>query len=179
MFNLSMFAAPPPVKNDVCIDALPLSIGSTQLINFTDASSDIIPAGCVYSGEFLAPGGVWYTVMGTGKRLIARLVRSCNSTSGSFISIFDGDGCGVDELVCVAQTTSKICIPEPFYFDTTKGTMYHVLIQLYDQFMIADEMVEFTIFADTSPCGLFGWSIFCPFTFRGIIGRLIRRLFGF
>jgi hypothetical protein len=28
------------------------------------------------------------------------------------------------------------------------------------------------------PCGLFGLSVFCPLQFRGIIGRLIRRLFG-
>ena len=27
------------------------------------------------------------------------------------------------------------------------------------------------------PCGILGWSIFCPFTFRGILGRWLRRLF--
>jgi hypothetical protein len=30
-----------------------------------------------------------------------------------------------------------------------------------------------------APCGLFGWSIFCPFTFQGLLGRLIRGIFGF
>jgi trypsin len=32
---------------------------------------------------------------------------------------------------------------------------------------------------DTIGCGLFGLSIFCPLQFGGILGRLLRRLFGF
>ena len=113
--------------NDLCIDAIPFAVGSTVSVNTTYATveSDLTAIDdCIDNSEPLYPG-VWYTLVGTGGRLVAR---SCNTLYTS-ISIFSG-GCGASSRTCVAATTSP-CGRERFFFDTVLGTTYHVLVQTY------------------------------------------------
>jgi hypothetical protein len=176
--NFSIFVSP-PVVNDRCRNALPISIGATVYGNFTYATSDRsdVLTDCFFDYGPRFPG-LWYRFVGTGERLGARLGKRCNATdfADTYLSLYTGD-CGASTNLTCVNGTSLVCGMEPFLFDTVKGTKYHVLVQSY----VDDAIVDFSIYSLTpsKPCGLFGWSIFCPFTFQGWLGRWIRGIFGF
>jgi hypothetical protein len=169
--DVSIFSAP-VVSNDLCVNAQSITIGSSPLpvqFNTTYATTDLdVADDCLY-GTPNYPG-VWFNFTGTGGRIVAR---ACDlSIYNTYISIFTG-GCNPSTRQCVAATDTGCDSEQQFIFETTLGTLYHVLVQLNY------ESVDVSIFsAPVQPCGLFGASIFCPLKFRGIFGRFIRRIFG-
>jgi hypothetical protein len=170
--DLSIFVAP-PVENDFCTNALPLTIGSTVYANTTYATTDNVDVSnnCI-DGKAPNHPGLWYTLEGTGERLN---MKSCDVPDGydTAFSIFEG-GCGATNLECVTGAWN-LCDREGLFMDTRAGTTYHVLIQ-----SDADVNVDFTVSLapPAPPCGLFGLGIFCPCSFQGFFGRLIGLLFG-
>jgi hypothetical protein len=131
--------APP---NDLCINAQPVIFGSSSVpirFNTTNATSD---AGC--TDEYSK--GIWFNFTGTGGRIVARacLIPPLFYGPIATISVFTG-GCNASTRKCVA-TDSNGCRIEPFIFNTTVGTAYHVIVQNY-----ASSAVDVSIFEAPPP----------------------------
>ena len=138
--------APP---NDLCINAQPVDIGSSPIsnrINTTNATIDSDVADDCISGKPPSTKGIWFNFTGTGKRMVARACFDdalfSSFSTGTSISVFTG-GCSISTRQCVAATNSG-CGEERFFFDTTMGTTYHVLVQNTQAFR--SEIVDVSIF---------------------------------
>jgi hypothetical protein len=68
-------------------------------------------------------------------------------------------------------------IPVPSSTPVTSSTSAPAIIQLIAASPPTGDGIG-TDDADT-PCGLFSLSIFCPLTFGGVLGRLLKAIFGF
>jgi hypothetical protein len=144
LVDVSIFEAPPLV-NDLCVNAQPVVIGTSPVsvrYNTTYATTDLAVTndclGANLNGNPPSYPGIWFNFTGTGRRMVAR------GCTYSFISVFTG-GCNPSTLQCVAGTTDG-CGRERFFFDTTVGTTYQVLIQSpYSQ-----ELVDVSFFEVSS-----------------------------
>ena len=132
--DLTISVAPPPPENDLCVNALPMAIGSTVYGNTTYATIEDLSAltGCYYPPQ--APG-IWYTLEGNGDPLVAQ---SCNSTSDADILVFKGS-CSALEYVALFAHIS-LCGPQAFSFATEPGTTFYIMIQA------EDSIVDLSIF---------------------------------
>jgi hypothetical protein len=124
-FNVTLNVAPPPVVNDLCENAEPIAIDSKVSANLTFATSDVINDDCFNDGLFTDFPGVWYSLVGTGERVVALF---CNNTyPTTSITVLEGS-CGTTSLKCVAATREP-CSLERFVFDTIQGTTYYILLR--------------------------------------------------
>ena len=118
----------------------------------------------------------------------------------SFSSYFDCDAefeSGIESAFDNASQELKILCREDAQciIDGVVGTTVDAQSVLNDRTRIEEELMErnitFTVNVTYSPtitpisepptrkpCGLFERSLFCPFTFQGLFGRLFRRIFG-
>jgi hypothetical protein len=113
--------------NDLCVDALPIAIGSTWGIDLMDATIDNdVSSECIYTGPPTCPGA-WYTFEGTGERLV---FKSCDvpNIGYTILSIYKGD-CNATNLECAAGAYNPC--RRGLVFDTEEGTLYHLLIQSF------------------------------------------------
>lgn len=113
-------AAPPPIANDDCTGAIPITCGSATTGTTVGATLDAVPT----CGTPLntAPG-VWYTFVGTGQ---LTTLNTCTGTSyDSKIGVFSGT-CA--SLVCVAGNDDFCGVQSQVSFMATLGTTYYVLV---------------------------------------------------
>ena len=156
--SVSIISVPPVPANDLCINAQPVVIGSSLApIKFNTSYATLdsdVENDCFYGNQ---PGlvsrpsypGVWFIFNGTGRRIA---VRACAVYERQFMSIFTG-GCNQSSRQCAAYT-NKSCSPEGFIFNTTLGTIYHVLVQSVsfssEGFNPSYDYVDFSIFSASS-----------------------------
>ena len=145
--ELSFFSAPPAPANDLCINAQPLTIGSSPVplkFNTTYASADLdVTDNCLIDGGPKKHRGIWFNFTGTGRRVT---IEACENTDDStIISIFTG-GCNPAARQCVAATSAG-CGPEIFFIVTKRGTAYHALVQMRRSPIPLDSSVELSIFS--------------------------------
>ena len=117
------------IPNDLCSDALPLTVGIPIVVNRSDATVDTdgVPNDC--NGVTPSYPGVWYKVVGSGQRLVALSCDASLYSSYSAISVYKGE-CGPTTLQCVLAAWS-LCDSERFIFDAELGTTYYLLFQPY------------------------------------------------
>ena len=122
-----------PVSNDVCEGALNINNSSLAIIGSTeDSLPDMITCSQNVSPQSIAPG-VWYTVQGTGRHMMAT---TCSSelTMETSLNVFAGS---CDQLSCVAYGPSSFsdssCAESPYgssrvTFQTEVDLTYYVLV---------------------------------------------------
>ena len=126
-FDVSIFSATPVPSNDLCVNAQPLTIGSSHIpkkFNSTFATADLEVADDCLTGGPAKNRGIWFNFTGTGRRIIAQ---ACTYDI-AYISIFTG-GCNPSARQCIAATLQG-CYGEKLYVETTLGTTYHMLVQM-------------------------------------------------
>ena len=123
-------------ENNDCINAYRIPTDGTPVIASTDrATVDIVPT-VFHCGAFIGTGspGVWYKVVGTGVPLTAT---TCSEFTdfNTAISVFSGDTCGFDNLVCVGgndddhtNTCSVGYGRSTYTWPTKQGMRYYILI---------------------------------------------------
>jgi hypothetical protein len=121
------------VSNDVCEGALSIDNSSLAIIGSTeDSLPDMITCSQNISPQSVAPG-VWYTVQGTGRHMMAT---TCSSelTMETSLNVFAGS---CDQLSCVAYGPSSLsdssCAGSPYgssrvTFQTEVDLTYYVLV---------------------------------------------------
>ena len=160
VLDAESLAAPP--ANDLCADATLLSIPS-QVSGSTLAATADNFGGCGANGS----SAVWYSVVGTGGRLVAKL---CGSNYDTFISVHSGD-CGA--LVCVGSNDDAgddACgLQSAFAWDSVDGTVYRIRVfgfstrsgdyvlqvQTLADWITSDSQDDWS---ETGTQGEFGWS---------------------
>lgn len=111
-----------PVANDECQDAIALEAGSSVQGNTLEATFDLETPDC---GNLYQPG-VWYSVQGTGKRMIAS---TCNNETNfsTEISIYTGT-CGTSTLECVLSTPQYCKEKASVFWESTTAQTYYVFV---------------------------------------------------
>jgi hypothetical protein len=135
--NFSIFVDP-PIPNESCSNPTSISIGATVYVNFTFANT--VGKGSNYYTCSADTPGLWYTLVGTGERLVGQLGQTCNTSQFTFMIIFTGNCDGsFPPFQCIASS-SNLCNGRPFFFDTELGTTYYVVIGSN----VSDVIVDFS-----------------------------------
>ena len=117
--SLTCVAPPPPLTNDLCANAIPITCNST--ITGTTVGSTTDNAGTC--GTTNTAPGVWYSLLGNGKIVE---VNTCSGTAyDSKISVFSGS-CG--SLVCVDGNDDACGLQSSVTFSSVPGTTYYILV---------------------------------------------------
>jgi len=118
---LSVDASAVPPANDICANAILVTVGSTVAGSTTDATSDVVLTGC-QNGQG-APG-VWYKVVGTGGFISAH---TCNPGTDydTQISVFSGS-CAA--LTCVVADDLSCGTAAATGWFSTMGTTYFIVV---------------------------------------------------
>jgi len=105
-------AGPP---NDNCMDASELSADGFEVIGTTtNANIDANYDSCAFRGSYskeinIQGASVWYTIVGTGERIV---VTTCSPQTSidTVVAVYTDDNCGLDEceVSIVAMTAGKI-----------------------------------------------------------------------
>jgi hypothetical protein len=160
------------VENDFCENAEPISIGTTVNSNFSRATyeKEYDFSQCISDrgGSFASFPDMWYTFVGNGKRLVARLENVCERNMDTGIAILSGN-CNRTNVACLAGTV--FCPRNRFQFQTVKGTSYLVLVKSLN----LAKIVKITI----ATCGPFQLGFFCPEKLQRTIRSFFRGLLGF
>lgn len=156
------------VDNDVCVNAIPLTINVTAYGNFSSATLDTAEVEGICDLSLLPPPvpGIWYTIVGTGQRLLAR---SCEYPQNQDISVYKGS-CGRGNLTCVVKGFGPCGSPR-LEFDSEAGTTYYILHVSNKNDTLIDITVSVTALP---PCG-FICSVLS--FFRNLIDSIVVWLF--
>ena len=125
-FGLTVSEPESAVKNDYCVNAVPLSISSDSIKGTTIGATDDEAPACtqvVQSG-----GGVWYTVVGNGNRLVASTCSGNNDEGLSMdtkISVFEGY-CG--SSTCVRADDNACGLQSRVDWLSVPGVTYYILV---------------------------------------------------
>ena len=107
-------AAPPAPTNDLCINATPLTCGTTNLAGTTVNTSNIANiSGCSMSNY-----GVWYTFVGDGQQTTI----STNPAFDIKLSVSTGTCSSMTNIACTDAA------PESATFTTVNGVTYYVYV---------------------------------------------------
>jgi hypothetical protein len=123
-FGLSVVEEKVSVANDFCVDATRVSLSPNVLTGTTKNSTDDEVTTCM---DVVQTGyGVWYTVVGSGDRIIAS---TCTKTSQDFdtkISVFTGTNCG--SLTCVVGDDNGCGLQSRAVWRGQPNVTYYILV---------------------------------------------------
>jgi hypothetical protein len=134
VFSAEFCSAQETPENDLCENAIPLTIGDSIASSTIGGSTDELQVNlvrCAEDGTFdMGTPGVWFLLEGTGARV---QLSTCaeETNSGSRITVFSGDDCNA--RACQASTKE----PEPncpftnsssLELDTFEGMNYYILV---------------------------------------------------
>jgi hypothetical protein len=114
--------APPPIPNDNCAGAIPITPG-VYTGTTVGATADIAPA-CGTAADGTG-GGVWYTVTGTAPCQTYTASLCTGTTFDSQIRVFSGTCTG---LTCVAGSDDFCGAQSEVTWTATQGTTYYILV---------------------------------------------------
>jgi hypothetical protein len=136
-FGISLSESKGSVDNDFCVDAATVTLSSKLITGTTKNSTTDDVATCM---DVVQTGnGVWYTLVGTGDRVVAS---TCNETSQDFdtkISVFTGPNCG--NLTCVVGDDNGCGKQSRAIWRTEPNVLYYILVH-------SDEGGDFGLLVD-------------------------------
>jgi subtilisin-like proprotein convertase family protein len=113
--------------NDLCENAVPVSVGGSVLSNNVGATND--PGQPTCNGLSTFNAGVWFTTVGTGNNLIASTC-SANTVLNTRLYVYSGT-CGAFTCVGANATAVPACSPSnaaSVRFCSTLGETYYILV---------------------------------------------------
>lgn len=121
-FGLTVTEPESEVKNDYCVYATEVSVGSGPIEGTTvGATEEIVPT-CTDIDQ--VAGGVWYTVAGDGERLVAS---TCNEQTelDTRLSVYEGE-CGA--FTCVRADDNACGAQSRVEWISESGKTYYILV---------------------------------------------------
>jgi hypothetical protein len=128
--NIDGVPCPPIPQNDLCTDAIPISIPSSTLGTTSGATVDDAPT-CY---TLINSPGVWYSLIGTGN-LITATTCAAYTNYDTRLDIYSNT---CDQLVCVAGNDDACGLPFPNNVNSTVtfcselGATYYILVQGFE-----------------------------------------------
>lgn len=122
--TISISCPTPPPSNDLCLGALPLSCGSTVIVNTSNANSDAI--GSTACGTTITTPAVWYQIAGNGQQMTVSTVGL--TSSDTKLIVFSGSCSG---LTCVGGNDDFNSTQSTVTWNSVSGTTYYVLAALF------------------------------------------------
>jgi len=127
VFDLAVLEMGACPTNDLCENAVPVSVGDSVITNNIGATNDPGQPTCTGLSTFNA--GVWFTTVGNGNNLIASTC-SANTLLNTRLYVYSGS-CGAFTCVGANATASPACSPAnaaSVRFCSTLGETYHILV---------------------------------------------------
>lgn len=125
-FGLVLDEPEPEIENDFCVNAIPVELSDTFIMGTTEgATSDASP---ICSNIPQEGNGVWYSVVGNGKRFEAS---TCNTGEerttfiDTVLSIFTGD---CSNLTCTLADDNFCGFQSRLVWLTEPGVTYYILV---------------------------------------------------